>query len=262
MTEYATLLPLGASMNESPAKAVIVTGAASGIGLACVRALLDAGHRVCAADLNPMPALSLSAKHRTQLVEVCADVADAASCRGIAEQAAARFGPVGGVIHMAAVHSTKTWRELSSEEFNRTLAVNVTGSFLIAQAAAAVMTDGGAIVLASSGSISQSGLGGHGRGGPAYVSSKAAIIGLTRALARSLAPLKIRVNAVSPGSTDTAMTASYDEHARRGVAERTLVHRIGRPEEIAAVAMFLLSDAASYVTGEIVNVNGGGSFGT
>jgi 3-oxoacyl-[acyl-carrier protein] reductase len=189
-------------------------------------------------------------------------VADAASCRGIAEQAAARFGPVGGVIHMAAVHSTKTWRELSSEEFNRTLAVNVTGSFLIAQAAAAVMTDGGAIVLASSGSISQSGLGGHGRGGPAYVSSKAAIIGLTRALARSLAPLKIRVNAVSPGSTDTAMTASYDEHARRGVAERTLVHRIGRPEEIAAVAMFLLSDAASYVTGEIVNVNGGGSFGT
>jgi NAD(P)-dependent dehydrogenase (short-subunit alcohol dehydrogenase family) len=241
---------------------VIVTGAASGIGLACAQGLLEAGHRVCAADLNPVPEQSLTPEHRTRLLAVGADVTDAASCRSIAQQAMARFGSVNGVIHMAAVHSTDTWRELSADAFNRTLAVNVTGSFLVAQAVAEVMTDGGAIVLASSGSISMSGVGGHGRGGPAYVSSKAAIIGLTRALARSLAPLNIRVNAVSPGSTDTAMTASYSDEARRKVAERTLVHRIGRPEEIAAVAMFLISDAASYVTGEIVNVNGGGSFGT
>jgi 3-oxoacyl-[acyl-carrier protein] reductase len=103
-------------------------------------------------------------------------------------------------------------------------------------------------------------VGGHGRGGPAYVSSKAAIIGLTRALARSLAPRGIRVNAVSPGATDTAMTADYDEEARRKVAERTLLGRIGRPQDIAAVAQFLISDAASYMTGEIVHVNGGGNF--
>ncbi len=170
---------------------------------------------------------------------------------------------VTSLIHMAAAHSTLTWRELDADHFNRIMAINVTGAFLMAQAAAERMKphDGGAIVLTSSGSINVGGVGGHGRGGPAYVSSKAAIIGLTRALARSFAPLGIRVNAVSPGSTDTAMTAHYDEEARRKVAERTLVGRIGAPEEIAAVAQFLISDAASYVTGEIVHVNGGGSFG-
>jgi 3-oxoacyl-[acyl-carrier protein] reductase len=87
---------------------------------------------------------------------------------------------------------------------------------------------------------------------------KAAIIGLTRALARSLAPLHIRVNAVSPGSTETPMTADYDEEMRRNVVQRSLVGRMGRPEDIAAVAIFLISDAAGYMTSEIVNVNGGG----
>jgi 3-oxoacyl-[acyl-carrier protein] reductase len=162
------------------------------------------------------------------------------------------------MIHMAAVHSTLTWRELTSEHFDRTLAVNVTGSFLMARAVAEHMTDGGAIVLTSSGSINVGGLGGRGRGGPAYVSSKAAIIGLTRALARSLAPLRIRVNAVSPGSTETPMTADYDEEMRRNVVHRSLVGRMGRPQDIAGVALFLISDAAGYMTGEIVQVNGGG----
>lgn len=240
-------------------KTVIVSGGASGIGLACVQGLLASGHRVCAADLEALPTWRLDDPSR--LLGVRADVADAANCRDVVAQATERFGPVSALIHMAARHSTRTWRDLDADEFNRTLAVNVIGSFLMAQAAADAMTGGGAIVLAGSGSINVSGLGGHGRGGPAYVASKAAIIGLTRALARSLAPQKIRVNAVSPGATDTAMTASYDEAARRNVAERTLVRRIGRPEEIAAVALFLISDAASYVTGEIVNVNGGGSFG-
>jgi NAD(P)-dependent dehydrogenase (short-subunit alcohol dehydrogenase family) len=116
-------------------------------------------------------------------------------------------------------------------------------------------------VLTSSGSINVSGVGGHGRGGPAYVASKAAIIGLTRALARSLAPQGIRVNAISPGSTETAMTADYDEDARQKAAARTLLGRMGQPDDIAAVALFLLSDSAGYMTGEIVHVNGGGSFG-
>jgi 3-oxoacyl-[acyl-carrier protein] reductase len=119
---------------------------------------------------------------------------------------------------------------------------------------------GGAIVLAGSGSMNVGGIGGHGRGGPAYVASKAAIIGLTRSLARSYAPRGIRVNAVSPGATMTPMTSGYDEDALRNVAARTLAARIGTPEEIAAVACFLISDAASYIIGEVVQVNGGGSF--
>jgi 3-oxoacyl-[acyl-carrier protein] reductase len=247
-------------MTAEIAKTVIVTGAASGIGFACVQGLLAAGHNVCGADLQPVPVERLP-EHRDRFISLRTDVASADDCRRAAAHTAERFGALTCLIHMAAAHSTLTWRELGSEHFNRILAVNVTGSFLMAQAVAERMADGGAIVLTSSGSINVSGVGGHGRGGPAYVSSKAAIIGLTRALARSLAPRGIRVNAVSPGATDTAMTADYDEEARRKVAERTLLGRIGRPEDIAAVAQFLISDAARYMTGEIVHVNGGGSFG-
>ncbi len=247
-------------MAEEDRKNVIVTGAASGIGLACVRGLLAAGHQVCGADLQPVPMESL-ASYGSRFIAVRADIADAADCKRVVAQAIEKFGRLTSLIHMAAAHSTLTWRELKAEHFNRILAINVTGAFLIAQAAAEHIATGGAIVLTSSDFVNVSGVGGHGRGGPAYVSSKAAIIGLTRALARSLAPLHIRVNAVSPGSTATAMTAEYDEQALRKVAERTLVGRIGEPMEIAAVAQFLISDAASYMTGEVVHVNGGGYLG-
>lgn len=241
-------------------RTVLVTGAASGIGFACVEGLLAAGHNVCGVDVQPIPTAKFKGD-ASRFIPARADVASALDCRRAVAETLQRFGALDGLIHMAGVHSTQTWRELDGEHFNRILAVNVTGGFLMAQAAAAHMAHGGAIVLTTSNSIVVGGVGGHGRGGPAYVSSKAAIIGLTRSLARSLAPLGIRVNAVSPGATDTAMTADYDEDARRRVAERTLAGRIGRPEEIAAVAQFLISDAASYVTGEIVHVNGGGSFG-
>ena len=171
------------------------------------------------------------------------------------------FGRPHGMIHMAAAHSTLTWRELMPEHFNQILAVNVTGSFLMARAVAEHMAEGGAIVLTSSGSINVGGVGGHGRGGPAYVSSKAAIIGLTRCARPLAGSTRHSRQRRQPGSTDTAMTADYDEEARRKVAERTLLGRIGDPKDIAAVAQFLISDAACYMTGEIVHVNGGGSFG-
>jgi NAD(P)-dependent dehydrogenase (short-subunit alcohol dehydrogenase family) len=244
-------------MSATNVQKVIVTGAASGIGFACVQGLLAAGHCVCGADLQQFPVERLQTDP-SRFVEVRADVADEADCRKVAVRAVEAFGTPNAMIHMAAVHSTLTWRELTSEHFDRILGVNVTGAFLMARAVAEHMSNGGAIVLTSSGSINVGGVGGRGRGGPAYVASKAAIIGLTRALARSLAPLRIRVNAVSPGSTETPMTADYDEEMRRNVRERSLVGRMGRPEDIAAVALFLISDAADYMTGEIVNVNGGG----
>src|SRR5215469_8884238 len=244
-------------MSAESSKTVIVTGAASGIGFSCVQGLLAAGHRVCGADLQPVPVHKLPA-HEERFLQVRANVADDADCRGVAARTVAAFGQPHGMIHMAAAHSTLTWTELTPEHFNGVLAVNVTGSFLMARAIAEHMSTGGAIVLTSSGSINVGGVGGRGRGGPAYVASKAAIIGLTRALARSFASLRIRVNAVSPGSTETAMTADYDDEMRRNVVARSLVGRMGRPEDISAVALFLISDAAGYITGEVVHVNGGG----
>lgn len=250
-------------MNKGP-KSVLVTGAASGIGLACLEGLLAQGHNVCGADINPIPSAYLPADGAaSRFIEARGDVSDAASCRMAVDTTVEKFGRIDALIHMAGAHSTRTWREIDADHMNRIMAINVTGALLMTQAAGDTMskTGGGAIVLACSGSISVSGLGGNGRGGPAYVASKAAIIGLTRAMARSLAPLKVRVNAVSPGATRTGMTATYDEATLRKVGERTLTGRIGEAQEIAAVAMFLISEAASYVWGEIVNVNGGGSFG-
>ena len=244
-------------------KRVIVTGAASGIGAACVRAALDKGWRVCAVDINQPTAEGIPADALPRLICAQADVTDSAACASAVDAAVRAFGGLDGLIHMAAVHSTGTWRDLDAAEMDRTLGVNVTGSFLMAQACARAMEacGGGAIVLASSGSMNVSGVGGHGRGGPAYVASKAAIVGLTRALARSFAPIRVRVNAVRPGATRTAMTADYSEDALVKVGERTLVGRIGEAREIASVACFLVSDESSYVIGDIVAVNGGGSFG-
>jgi len=191
-----------------------------------------------------------------------ADVASEADCRAAVAATVQRFGTLDGLIHMAALHSTLTWEEADAAEFNRIMAVNVTGAFLIAKAAAEPMKKAGrgAIVLASSTVMNSGGVGGHGRGGPAYATSKAAIVGLTRSLARALAPHGIRVNAVSPGSTATAMTADYDEAALAQLAARTPLGRIGRPEEIAAIACFLVGEGASYMVGDVVNANGGGSF--
>ena len=240
---------------------VIVTGAASGIGLACVELLLAQGDNVCGVDRDRVPARAQNSGGG--FLEATTDVADAAQCAAAVEACVQKFGKLDALIHMAAVHSTRTWREIDAAHMNKVLAINVTGAFNMAQAAAAAMekTGGGAMCLAMSGSIAVSGLGGDGRGGIAYIASKAAIIGLTRGLARSLAPLKIRGNAVSPGSTRTAMTADYSETAVRNAGSKTLAGRMGEAAEISSVALFLISDAASYVQGEIVNVNGGGNLG-
>lgn len=244
-------------------KVVIVTGAASGIGAACAKALAEGGAKVCALDINPVDMAYLGQPDAASFFATRTDVSDAEACQRAVAGTVQRFGRLDGLVHMAAAHSTETAAELDADIFNRILRINVTGSFLIARAAAEQMatSGGGAIVLATSGVVLSGGVGGHGRGGPAYTASKAAIHGLTRSLAKTYGARGIRVNSVAPGATETAMTAEYDELARQGVAQRTLVGRMGRPHEIANAAIFLISDAAAYITGENINVNGGGAFG-
>ncbi len=241
----------------------LVTGAASGIGAAATRLALAEGHRVCAADVAPIPIEAITPSDRAHLITTTCDVSRWQDCQRAVHETVAAFGALTRLLHFAGIHSVKTWEQLDADDFNRVYAVNVTGSFLMAKAAALHMKDngGGAIVLTGSNAMTAGGVGGHGRGGPAYTSTKGAIVALHRSLARSLGPYGIRVNAVSPGATATAMTADYDADAMARVNERTILARIGQPEEIAAVALFLASDAASYVTGEWINVNGGGSFG-
>jgi NAD(P)-dependent dehydrogenase (short-subunit alcohol dehydrogenase family) len=243
---------------------VLVTGAASGIGNASARQLLAAGHEIVAVDLDAEAVrASLNPSHK-ELEPVSADVSREEDCQAAALKAVSRFGKIDAVLHWAAKHSTTYWSDLTAEEFNRILAVNTTGSFLIAQAAARHMLPRkcGAIVLASSTSIIAGTTGGPtGSGGPAYVASKAAIIGLVRSLARALGPSGIRVNGISPGVTDTPMIAAYSAENRSLQQARVPLGRLAQADEIASVGTFLISDDARYINGETIIVDGGAAFG-
>ena len=241
----------------------MVTGAASGIGKACARLLLAEGREVAAVDRDEA-ALANALPAAQSLERIAADVSRADACEAAVARAVARFGKLDAVIHWAAIHSTAAWDELTAEAMNRVLAVNVTGSFLMAQAAARHMTPRGkgVIVLCASTSVVNGSIGGPpGNGGPAYVTSKAAITGLVRSLARALGPKGVRVNAVAPGITDTPMIETYTPDQRNASVARVPLGRLAEPEEIASVGCFLITDAARYMTGEVVIVNGGAQFG-
>ena len=241
-----------------------VTGAASGIGLACARNLLEAGHRVAAADLAAGSLTSVLGENTSSLMSIACDVSVPGACEDAIELAESKLGLLDGLIHCAAIHSPAFWTDLEADEFNRVLQVNVTGSFLIAKAAAMAMRGRkrGAIVLTSSANVLAGGIGGQaGMGGPAYVASKSAIVGLVRSMARSLGPDGIRVNGVMPGVTETPMIAKYSEENRVASARQVPLGHIGSAEEIADVMCFLVSDASRYVSGEMMIVNGAAMFG-
>lgn len=243
-------------------RTVLVTGAASGIGLACARMLGESGANVVAFDIQgERMADELSADDG--LVLHAGDVSDPAACERAVAVALERFGALDALIHWGAAHSSSRWDELGAEECNRVMAVNVTGSFLIAQAASRAMVERGrgAIVLTTSTSVLQGVTGGAGQGGPAYVASKGAVIALTRSLARALGPHGIRVNAVSPGITETAMIGAYTDEQREAMMRRFPLSRFAAPEEIANAGLYLISEAASFMTGEVMHVNGGSNFG-
>lgn len=245
------------------AETVLVTGAASGIGLACASMLLDDGHNVVAFDIQGERMAAELPGESPSLALFAGDVSRTDDCEKAVALAIERFGALDAVIHWGAAHSSARWDELSAEECNRTLEVNVTGSLLIAQAAARHMVERGkgAIVLTTSTSVLYGVTGGNGQGGPAYVSSKGAVIALTRSLARALGPNGVRVNAVSPGIAETPMIASYTEEQRADMRQRFPLGRFATPEEIANAGIYLISDKASFMTGEVMHVNGGSNFG-
>jgi 3-oxoacyl-[acyl-carrier protein] reductase len=240
-----------------------VTGAASGIGLACARLLLAAGANVAAFDIQGDRMDSELAGDDAKLLRIKGDVSKPEDCETVVSQTVDRFGVLDALIHWGAAHSSARWDELGAEECNHVMAINVTGTFLIAQAAARPMTERGqgAIVLCTSTSVLHGVTGGDGQGGPAYVASKGAVIALTRSLARALGPEGVRVNAVSPGLTETTMIAGYTDDQRAAMLRRFPLGRFAAPEEIANAGIYLISEKASFMTGEIMQVNGGSNFG-
>jgi len=231
---------------------VIVTGAASGLGAVYCRELAAAGYTVVGADLAPVDDVDLA-------VEV--DVTDRASTEELARHVVERFGRIDALVNNAAVYSTivkKPFEEISDDEWDRVLAVNVKGAWLCARAVAPAMRrqGRGKIVNVSSTTVPTAPPGfAH------YVASKAAIVGLTRALARELGADGICVNTLTPDYI--AFDRDYDnrqpEMAATLAAQRIFA-REQTPEDMVGALLFLLGPGSDFVTGQNISVNGGRAF--
>jgi NAD(P)-dependent dehydrogenase (short-subunit alcohol dehydrogenase family) len=235
-------------------KKLLVTGGDSGIGLAFVRAAVADG-----------AALRVIVREDSQSLDgivdsdarFAADLADPASTTAaVAAAIESQGGTLDGLVSCAGVFLHEAALETSADDWNAVLDVNLRGAFLVARDAALAMrpTGRGAIVMVSS----QIGEIGH-PAAAAYAASKAGINGLVRSMALELASAGIRVNAVGPGPVETPMTAEALADPKRAgeLVEQVPLGRLGQPEEIAAVIRFLLSDDASFITGQVVMADGG-----
>ncbi len=244
-------------MNAQPHKVALVTGAARGIGLATAKRFLAEGWRVALLDIDGDTLTTAHAalgQPQATLALAC-DVADAG---GVAKAIAAiekQFGRLDALVNNAGFAIFKPLLETTRAEWERILAVNLTGPFLTVQAAAPLMSrnGGGAVVnITSISGLRASTL------RVAYGTSKAALDHLTRQQAAELAALNIRVNAVAPGPVDTAMAKAVHSAAIRADYHDAIpLNRYGLEEEIAAAIFFLCGDQASYVTGQTLAVDGG-----
>ncbi|MGW1754289.1 SDR family NAD(P)-dependent oxidoreductase [Streptomyces mirabilis] len=230
-------------------RTAVVTGGASGIGLAIAERLAKDGYQVAALDLNPsdtsvVPATDVS--DRTQVDAALAAVRE-------------RLGPVTILVNAAGTDGFKRFSDLTFEAWHRVINVNLNGVFHCVQAALPDMLEAGwGRIVNISSSSAQSGqpFMTH------YVASKSAVNGLTKALALELGPFGVTVNAVPPGFIDTPMLRKAEARELLGGTveehiQRTPVRRVGRPEDIAAACAFLVSEEAGYITGQILGVNGG-----
>lgn len=233
----------------------IVTGAAQGIGAACARRLAREGAQVVMADVADAPGRAL-ATELGALYMHC-DVGDKVQVDGLVAQTVATHGRIDVLVNNAGIFKAADFLDVSEADFDAVLRVNLKGAFLVGQAVARVMAlaGRGAIVNMSSvnGVLAIPSI-------ASYNVSKGGINQLTRAMALALVDKGIRVNAVAPGTIATELAAQAvltSEEARARILSRTPMKRLGSPEEIAEAVAWLASDAASYVTGEILTVDGG-----
>jgi NAD(P)-dependent dehydrogenase (short-subunit alcohol dehydrogenase family) len=244
-------------MPQDSIKVALVTGAARGIGLATARRFLEEGWRVAMLDIEAQTlaeAVAAIGAPEATLALPC-DVSDPSALEAAFAALMARFGRLDALVNNAGTAVFKPLLETTLEEWNRVLAVNLTGPFLATQLAAPLMADagGGAIVnITSISGLRASTL------RVAYGTSKAALGHLTKQQAAELASLGIRVNAVAPGPVETAMAAAvHSPEIRADYRDAIPLARYGLEEELAAAIFFLCSDKASYITGQTLAVDGG-----
>jgi len=241
-------------------KLAIVTGGASGIGKAIAEKFAEAGATgVVIADVNDeiaeQVATILASKYDSEVLAVPTDVSDPQSVREMVNVAMDRFGHIDVLVNDAGICPVVPWDETTLEDWNHILAVNLTGMFLCTKAVIPIMCSQGfgRIVYVSSTAASVGSLVAH----VAYGVSKAGVIALMKTVAKTFAPYGIRANAISPGTTDTPMTGEFSSGIRESFVDNCVLRRQAEPGEIADAALYLVSDRSSYVTGHVLDVDGG-----
>lgn len=237
------------------ARVALVTGGGRGIGLATARRFLEEGWQVALLDVDPDVLAGGVASLPSPVLELLCDVSASAAVAEALRRVRERFGRLDALVNNAGIAIFKPLLETSEEEWNRVLAVNLTGPFLMTQAAAPLMAEhgGGAIVnIASISGLRASTL------RVAYGTSKAAVMQLTKQQAVELASLGIRANCVAPGPVDTAMAkAVHTPEIRADYHAAMPLNRYGLESELAAAIFFLCGDQSHYITGQVIAVDGG-----
>lgn len=243
-------------------KVAVVTGGRRGMGRTHCLSLADAGARVVVSDISKEDCQKVVEEIEEkggEAIAVECDISKKEEVENLMEQAKEAYGGVDILVNNAGIVDFKSFFELTEEDWDRIIDVNLKGYFLCTKAAAELMKERGEGNIINIGSIA---MGQAGIGFPnatPYVASKGGIAGMTESLAIDLAPYGIRINAIAPGFIETPMVdpVKEDEEGVNAIISKLPFKRAGQPEEISSVVLFLASDASSYMTGAIINVDGG-----
>jgi 3-oxoacyl-[acyl-carrier protein] reductase len=239
-------------------KTALVTGAAGGIGSAAARAFAREGYNVIINYCrSKQAALVLEAELRAggcDAMAVCADVADPAQVDGMFRRCAERFGGVDVLVNNAGIAQQKLFTDITQTDYDRMFDVHVRGCFNCCRVALPYMIrqkNGNIINIGSVWGMAGASCEAH------YSAAKAAVAGMTKALAKEVGPSNIRVNCVAPGVIETPMNAQHSAETMEQLKEATPLGRLGTPEDVAGLILFLASEKAGFITGQIIGVDGG-----